>query len=267
MFFRWRSERKPVLPGMMDAERISETEQIDDLLLGGLKILQKKDAFRYGTDAVLLSEFARVPRGGRVLDIGTGTGILPILLSARSTAASFVAVEIQEEMASLAQRSVCLNGLQDRISVLPMDAMELPSRFPKRYFDCIVTNPPYKRAGSGLHNEKQGITAARHEIFCTLDGILRVSGEMLKVGGSFNMVCRPERLADALESMRKYRIEPKLLTMVYSSAEKPPVLFLVHGILFGGKNLEVTAPVFLGGGAGRLANYNEKNGEESAPVL
>ena len=233
----------------MCTTEIYENEQIDDLLCGGLKILQKKDAFRYGTDAVLLSDFARVPKGGIVLDIGTGTGILPILLSAKTEASSFVGIDIQEDMVRLAERSVCMNGLAERISVRHMDVNDLPVHYPKRSFDCIVTNPPYKRAGSGLLNDTHGVTVARHEITCTLDDILRVSGDMLKVGGSFNMVCRPERLADTFESMRKYRLEPKVLTMVHSYADREPVLFLVHAIAFGGKNLQVTAPILLGSGS------------------
>lgn len=224
---------------------IKEDEQVDDLLLDGLKIIQKNNAFRYGTDAVLLSDFALIPKNAKVLDIGTGTGILPLLLSKKTAASTIVGIDIQADMAEMACRSVRMNGLDNKIQIKCTDVNDLGRFYPKRYFDAVVTNPPYKRAGSGILNDRDNVTVARHEIKCTLEDIIRVSSDMLKVGGVFNMICRPERLADTFEYMRKYKIEPKKLSMVHSDYNKSPVMFMVQGVFGGGKNLFVTAPVLI----------------------
>lgn len=229
----------------MSEIKLKNDEQVDDLLCGGLKIIQKRNTFRYGTDAVLLADYSVVPQNSRVLDIGTGTGILPILLSAKSNAAEIIGIDIQYEMVELAQRSVLMNNLYEKIKIECIDVNDALTRYAKRSFDCIVTNPPYKRAGSGILNSKQSITVARHEITCTLEDIIRISGMLLKIGGSFNMICRPERLADTFEYMRKYKLEPKLLTMVHSKPERAPVMFLIHAIAGGGKNLTVTPPIYI----------------------
>ncbi|MBQ8828298.1 MAG: tRNA1(Val) (adenine(37)-N6)-methyltransferase [Clostridia bacterium] len=224
---------------------IDENEQIDDLLCDGLRIIQRKGVFRYGTDAVLLANSAVIPDGGGVLDIGTGTGIIPILLSAKSRAAHLTGLEIQPHMAEMARRSVKLNSLEDKIDIVCGDICDAEKYFKKGSFDAIVTNPPYKRAGCGLKNENDSKTAARHEIHGTLDDFIRVSSVLLKNYGHFNMICRPDRLCDTFESLRKYKIEPKELTFVHSSVQKPPVMFLLHAVKGGGKNLVVTAPVLL----------------------
>jgi tRNA1(Val) A37 N6-methylase TrmN6 len=224
---------------------INEDEQVDDLLLDNLKIIQKKNAFRYGTDAVLLSDFAIIPKKARVLDIGTGTGIIPILLSYKYDPAHITGIDIQSDMVEMACRSVNMNDLGDLIDIKCIDVNDLLKEYPKRSFDVIVTNPPYKRAGSGILNDADNITVARHEIKCTLEDIIRVSSDLLTVGGIFYMICRPERLADTFEYMRKYKIEPKKLTMVHSDIKKQPVMFLVQGVFGGGKNLLVTEPVII----------------------
>ena len=225
---------------------IKEDEQVDDLLLGGLKIIQKNNAFRYGTDAVLLSDFANIPNNAKVLDIGTGTGIIPVLLSYKSKASHITGIDIQDDMVEMACRSVIMNDLGDLIDIKCIDVNDLLKEYPKRSFDVIVTNPPYKRAGSGILNDADNVTVARHEIKCTLEDIIKVSSDLLTVGGSFYMICLPERLADTFEYMRKYKVEPKKLTMVHSDIYKQPVMFLVHGVFGGGKNLLVTEPIIIG---------------------
>ena len=223
---------------------LENDEQLDDLLLKDLKIIQKTGCFRYGTDAVALSNFAAkyIKKNDVVLDIGTGTGILPILLSAKTDALKLIGLEIQKEMAELADKSVKLNEksaalAQDRIKIINGDIMDAKNLFNGRSFDAIVTNPPYKRKGTGILNESSRLNIARHEISCTLADIIKQSAYLLKKGGNFMMVNHTERLADAIEEMRKNKIEPKELQFIYSDITAKPILFLIHGVLFGGKNL------------------------------
>lgn len=225
---------------------LNHDEQIDDLLLKGLKIIQKRGCFRYGTDAVVLSDFAKkyIKKGTKVLDIGTGTGILPILLSAKTEAQKLVGLEIQEEMVALAGRSVEMNeeaGVlqKGRIEIINGDITKAREIFSGRSFDAVVTNPPYKRKGAGILNDSSRLNIARHEISCTLADIVENSAFLLKNGGDFIMINHTERLADAIVEMRKNRIEPKELQLVYSDISGKPMLFLVHGVLFGGKNLVI----------------------------
>ena len=220
-------------------------EQIDDLLINGLKIIQKDDNFRYGTDAVLLYKFAEIKDGDLVLDVGTGTGILPILLSSKCESARFVGIDVQEEMIEMAGRSADLNNLQNRITFKTLDVNDLEKEFEKRTFDVIVTNPPYKRKGSGIENGDYARFIARNEVLCTLEDIIEKSSNVIKSGGRFYMVQRPDRLADSIELMRKYKIEPKVLTMVHSDFEKPPVMFLIKGIQGAGKELKITSPILV----------------------
>ena len=223
---------------------LENDEQLDDLLLKDLKIIQKTGCFRYGTDAVALSNFAAkyIKKNDVVLDIGTGTGILPILLSAKTDALKLIGLEIQKEMAELADKSVKLNQkngalAQNRIKIINGDIMDAKKLFNGRSFDAIVTNPPYKRKGAGILNESSRLNIARHEISCTLADIIEQSAYLLKNGGNFMMVNHTERLADAIEEMRKNKIEPKELQFIYSDITAKPILFLIHGVLFGGKNL------------------------------
>lgn len=224
-----------------------ELEQIDDLLCGGLKVIQRKDAFRYGTDGVILSDFAAplIPENGRVIDFGTGTGILLLLLSAKSRGRYFTGIELQPEIAQMAQRSAALNHLEDAIQIICGNIKNAAVLTGRRCFEAVVTNPPYKRAGSGLHNQNPGVAIARHEIACTLKDIICAASEVLVPGGHFIMVNRPERLADTLALMRQYQLEPKLLRFVHTSAEMRPILFLIDGILFGGPHLTVEKPLLL----------------------
>lgn len=223
---------------------LEKDEQLDDLLLNDLKIIQKAGCFRYGTDAVALSNFAAkyIKKNDIVLDIGTGTGILPILLSAKTNAQNIIGLEIQKEMAELAGKSVKLNEesgalAQNRIKIVNGDIMDAKILFNGRSFDAIVTNPPYKRKGAGILNESSRLNIARHEISCTLADIIEQSAYLLKNGGNFMMINHTERLADAIEEMRKNKIEPKELQFIYSDITARPILFLIHGVLFGGKNL------------------------------
>lgn len=222
-------------------------ETLDDLQINGLFILQKEKAFRFGTDAVALSNYAAkyIYKGKKVLDIGTGTGIIPILLSAKTGAAEFVGVEIQEDIADMARRSVDLNIANgtlspDRIKIINNDIKEMAAdRSWYDQFDCVVTNPPYYKLGTGYLNDRDSLLLARHEMTCTLDDIICASSRMLKQLGRFMMINRPERLADTIESMRKHGLEPKEIQFVYSQATQRPVMFLIYGVRGGGRQLIV----------------------------
>ncbi|HBV51461.1 MAG TPA: hypothetical protein DEF06_04175, partial [Clostridiales bacterium] len=177
-------------------------------------------------------------------DVGTGTGILPLLLSAKTEAAELVGLEIQEEMVRLAERSVHLNEQsgalkQGRVRIVEGDIRNAKEYFPPRSFDVVVTNPPYKRNGTGIRSGSERLDLARHEISCTLPQIVQSASFLLKSRGDFLMVHHPERLADALEALRACRLEPKELQLVYSDLQARPILFLVHAVLFGGKNLVI----------------------------
>lgn len=230
----------------MDSEDyMLQGETIDDLQLCGLMILQKEKAFRFGTDAVVLSNYAAkyIGKGKRVLDIGTGTGIIPILLSAKTHNCTFVGVEIQKDIADMAKRSVFLNEQKGTlragsISVVCDNICKIAGdRDFHGTFDCVVTNPPYYKLGTGYLNERDSLVLARHEITCTLDDIIKAACVCLRPLGRFMMINRPERLADTIESLRRYSLEPKEIQFVYADATLRPVMFLVEAVKGGGAQL------------------------------
>ena len=184
-------------------------ERLDDLQLNGYEIIQHPGKFCFGMDAVLLSNFARVKKGERALDLGTGTGIIPILLTAKTEGEHFVGLEIQEESADMARRSVIHNHLEDKIDIVTGDIKEAAGIFGPVSFDVITTNPPYMIGQHGIANVSDAKAIARHEVLCTLDDILRESAKMLKPKGRFYMVHRPFRLAEIMSKMVAAGIEPK----------------------------------------------------------
>ena len=224
---------------------VNDNENIEDLLISGLRIIQKRDGFRFGTDSVLLWKFAEAKASEEVLDIGTGSGIIPILMSSTCPGAHYTGIEVVPEVAERAARSVRLNDLESVIKIENEDVKAVCSRYNCRSFDVITVNPPYKAANTGLPNSDETEYIARHEVLCSLEDIIKAAGRLLKQGGRFYMVNRPERLCDALELMRKYRLEPRVLTMVQPKKDRAPVMFLVKGVCCGGKNLSVTEPIIL----------------------
>lgn len=210
---------------------LEENERIDDLEINGLKIVQNEKWFCFGVDAVLLSDFAKkMKKGAKLLDLGTGTAILPILLSAKTDYEKAVGVEVQEELCKMARKSVMLNGLENRIEILCKNIKELNENFEKNTFDVIVTNPPYKKERSGIINENIQKVISRHEIEANLEDFIKISFDLLKDKGEFYMVHHPERLTDILFYMRKYKIEPKNLKFVFSRQNKIPKLVLIKGV-------------------------------------
>lgn len=218
-------------------------EKIEDLNIGGYKIIQTKAGFCFGSDAVLLSKFAAFKKGDKVLDLCTGTGIIPVLCWAKNSLASIDAVEIMPHIASMAQRTMELNQLSDKIRVINADLKDCVELFGKRQFDAVICNPPYMNKGGGLVNPKDFLAIARHEIMCTLDDVVRISADMLKQHGKLFMVHRADRLCDVISTFRKYSIEPKRLSMVQPNSKSAPNLILIEGTLYGKAQLKITPPV------------------------
>ncbi len=214
-------------------------ETLEDLQIQGLFILQKMDAFRFGLDAVLLSNFVVARRHQKVLDLGTGTGIIPILLAAKTEAQSITGIEIQPDISAMAQRSVDGNGLNNRVKIVTGDIKSAVSLLGASIFDVIVSNPPYTKVGGGLVNPSESKAIARHELFCTLEDVLVNTAALLKPQGEFFMVHRPDRLTDIMEGMRKVKIEPKLLRLVCPREGDKPSLILIKGLKNGNPGLAI----------------------------
>ncbi len=236
---------------MMTEYLLKEGERIDDLERNGLSIIQDPSSFCFGMDAVLLTGFATVPEGSLVLDLGTGTGIIPILLSAKTNACHLTGLEIQEKFVDMASRSVSLNGLGSRIDIIKGDIKEADRLFPSASFDVVTSNPPYMVKGSGICNPDESEAIARHELLCSLSDVVCAASHALKEGGIFCMVHRPFRLADAIGTMRQYRIEPKRMKLVYPTVEKEPVMVLLEGRKGGKASLNVEKPLIIYGPDGK----------------
>lgn len=214
----------------MDIE-LNNNERIDDLEFKGYKIIQNSEGFCFGIDSVLLSDFAKsIRNNSKVLDLGTGTGILCILLAGKTKLKEIYGIEIQQEVANMAKRSVELNSLQDKVNILNENILNLEYHFENGSFDAIVTNPPYKKLNTGLQNENEKKVISRHEITANLEDFIKVSRNMLKDKGEFYMVHRPERLVDIVYLMRKHKIEPKQIRFVAPKIGKEPNLVLIKGV-------------------------------------
>ena len=225
--------------------RLNGGERVDDLQYKGLKLIQKEDGFCFGIDAVLLANFADVRKNDKVIDLGTGTGIIPILLAGKTQAVSLVGFEIQEQMVEMAHRSVLLNDLQDRVKIVHGDIKDPFKHFKPASFDVVVTNPPYINKGGGIVNPSDTKAISRHELFCSLEDVIHTSSKLLAPYGRFAMVHRPERLADIIYLMRIWKIEPKYLRFVHPSPYKKPNLLLIRGIKNGNPELKMMDPLYV----------------------
>lgn len=226
-------------------EFVFDREKVEDLGIGGYRIIQTKDGFCFGSDAVLLSKFAAFKKGSRVLDMCTGTGIIPVLCYAQNPTLTIDAVEIMDNVASMAQRTMELNKISDKVRVLSGDLKDCIQIYGKRVFDAVTCNPPYMNEGGGLVNPNDYLAVARHEIHCSLDDVVRVASMVLKPHGKLFMVHRADRLCDVIYTFRKYRIEPKRLAMVHPNSKGSPNLILIEGALYGKVQLKVLPPVFM----------------------
>ena len=229
----------------MDIE-LEANGRIDDLEFKNLKIIQNKDGFCFGIDSVLLSDFAKnIKKDSMVLDLGTGTGIIPILLCGKTKLKKVTGIELQEEVAKMAKKSIKLNNLEDKFNVINENILNLNKIYENQTFDVIVSNPPYKKKDTGITNENEKKIISRHEISASLEDFIKISKDLLKDKGEFYMVHRPERLVDIFELMRKYKIEPKILKMVYSYKNKEPKLILIKGVKNAKPFLKVESNLYI----------------------
>lgn len=229
----------------MDIE-LKPDERIDDLEFKNLKIIQNKNGFCFGIDAVLLSDFAKgIRNGSNVLDLGTGTGILGILLCGKTKLNRITGVEIQQEVYDMAKRSIKLNNLEDRFMVINEDIKDLDKKLELQSYDAIVSNPPYKKDNTGLKNTNEYKVISRHEVKCNLEDIIRVSSKLLKSNGNLYMVHRPERIKDIVLQLEKYNMQLKEIRFVHPNINRKPNMILVRAVKNGGDFLTVQEPLFV----------------------
>ena len=230
---------------LMIQNSLKDGERLDELHRNGYKIIQDKNRFCFGMDAVLLSGFARVKQKETALDLGTGTGIIPILLEAKTKGEHFTGLEIQPDSADMARRSVAYNHLEDKIDIITGDIKDASTIFGASSFDVITTNPPYMIGQHGLTNPDEAKAIARHEVLCTLEDVVRESAKILKPKGRFYMVHRPFRLSEIFCCMTKYGIEPKRMKLVYPFVDKEPNMVLIEGLRGGNPRMTVEKPLIV----------------------
>lgn len=229
----------------MDIE-LKDNERIDDLQLNNLKIIQNKDGFCFGIDSVLLSDFAKeIPSDSEVLDLGTGTGILGILLCGKTKVSKIYGIDIQEDVCNMASRSIKLNNLENRFEIINKNIKDLKDIFEGNSFHAIVSNPPYKKDNSGLKNESETKLISRHEITASLENFINISSYLLKNNCSLYMVHRPERLSDLFYLLKKYNLEPKKLRLVQSYFDSKPKLILVKATKNAKSFLNIEEPLII----------------------
>lgn len=224
---------------------LQPNERLDELQRNGYQIIQNSDKFCFGMDAVLLSGFTNVRTGANVLDMGTGTGIIPILLEAKTKASHITGLEIQPESADMAMRSVALNQLQETITIVEGDIKNVKQLFPAASFDVVTCNPPYMIGNHGISNPDDAKAIARHEILCTLEDVVRAARDMLKPGGNFNIVHRPFRLAELMNLLMQYKLEPKRMQLVYPFIDKEPNMVLIEANRGGKSRMTVEKPLIV----------------------
>lgn len=233
---------------------LKENEKIEDLQCNGLKIIQNKNWFCFGMDAVLLTNYCDVKNNSKVVDLGTGTGIIPILLNGKRNIAASVGIEIQTEVAEMAKRSVELNNLQDKIEILNIDLKDATKYLEPNSYDCVISNPPYKLNNSGIINPNGQKAISRHEIKCTLEDVIITASSLLKQYGKFYMVHRPDRLADIICLLRKYKLEPKQIRFVHPKIGEKPNMILIRSSKYGNPELKFDPPLYIYGEDGKYTD-------------
>lgn len=224
---------------------INDWERVDDLHRNGYVIIQDPKRFCFGIDAVILSGFAEVKKGEKVMDLCTGTGIIPMLLEAKTEGSHFTGLEIQEESVEMARRSVRLNGLEDKVTIDFGDVKNTEALYRASSFDVVTVNPPYMNEGGGLKNGYSPKTIARHEVLCSLEDVVDAAARLLVPQGRLYMVHRPHRLTDIMVTLRNHRLEPKRLRFVHSYADREPVMVLVEAVSNGKPMVKVMPPLII----------------------
>lgn len=224
---------------------IHEDERIDDLQCKGYRLIQKPQGFCFGVDAVLLSGFARVKKGQRVLDLCTGSGVIPILLAAKTGGESFTGLELQADYADMAGRSVVLNHLEEKVNILCGDVKDARNLFSPASFSVVTVNPPYMTEHHGLTNQYEAKTIARHEVALSLTDVVRAAGYVLPEGGNFFMIHKPFRLAEIFRVMKECHIEPKRMRLVYPYVDREPTMVLIEGVKGGRERITIEPPLIV----------------------
>jgi tRNA1(Val) A37 N6-methylase TrmN6 len=224
---------------------IKNDETLDDLQLKGIRLIQKKEAFRFGVDAVLLANYTKIKKGFKVIDLCSGTGIIPFILAGKTNADKITGIEIQEEMVDMAGRTAGINNLQDKVGFLNLDLKNLAELSKLEKADVVTVNPPYKLKDSGIINTDDKNAIARHEICCTFEDVVLAAKAVLKHNGRIFIIHRPDRLVDVLCTLRKHKIEPKQIRMVHPNYTKAPNMVLVEGQNNGGPFLKWMAPLYI----------------------
>ena len=225
---------------------LKENERIDDLEYKGLKIIQNKDGFCFGVDSVLLSDYAKnIKKNSKVVDIGTGTGIISLLLCKKTELSKIYGIEIQEDVAEMANRSIILNNLEHKFEIINTNIKNITEVLEPHKFDVVVTNPPYKKADTGVKSIDRKQLISRHEVECTLEDVIKASSELLKPHGKLFMVHRPSRLGDIFALMREYKLEPKIMRLVAPLSGKEPNMVLVCGIKSAKSDLKIIPTLFV----------------------
>lgn len=230
---------------MVNSIKILPHERIDDLCVNDLKIIQDPNGFCFGMDAILLAHFANVKKGDNVLDLGTGTGIIPLLLSAHTKASHITGIELQNDVAGMATRSICLNSLEDKIDILNADIQDFRSIIKLHSYDYVTCNPPYKKSGTGLTNANQKKLLSSHEQTCGLDTFINAASHALKFGKKASFIIKAERFMDVLLAFKNADMEPKRIQFVYPRINKPPNLMLIEAIKNGKPDINWMSPLLI----------------------
>ena len=224
---------------------LKQDERLDNLERKGYKIIQNPNKFCFGMDGVLLSAFAQVKKGETVLDMGTGTGIIPILLEAKTEGKHFTGLEIQEESADMARRSVAYNHLEERIDIVTGDIKTASELFQKASFDVITSNPPYMTNSHGIKNPEAPKAIARHEVLCTLDDLAREASRLLRPGGRLYLIHRPFRLVEIFQTLTAYKLEPKRMQLVHPFIDKEPNMVMIEAVRGGKSMIKIEEPLIV----------------------
>lgn len=226
-------------------EKLLPDERIDDLYRNGYRIIQNKNYFCFGIDAVLLSDFAKVGPGDKVLDLGTGTGIIPLLMEAKTQGKTFIGLEIQDACAQMARRSVALNHLEEKVMIVTGDIKEASSIFAKSSFQVVTSNPPYMNHQHGIQNLSEEKAIARHEVKCSLEDVIREASGLLCFHGRFYMIHKPFRMAEIISKCKKYDLEPKRIRFVHPYVKKEPTMMLIEAVRGGKEMIKVEPPLIV----------------------